>query len=347
MQQITDATGSGPFRFLRDQWQAGVQAVYARNPDYVPRNEPPSWTAGGKVAHLERVEWRIIRDATTAGAALQSGEVDWYDEVHPDLVPALRRNRNVRVAVRSRLGNFLIMRFNQLHPPFDKVAVRRAVMLAVDQSEYGVAAMGNDPALAKECYSFFTCDTPMASEVGSEPLHVRSIDRAKAALASSGYNGERVILLSATEIPNVSASAQLTLQTLQRMGMNAEIVATDFATIIQRRANRDPGAWNIFFTGWSGADVMNPAVNASLRGNGVNAWPGWPTEPRLEALRAQWLVAADEAEQRRIAQEMQRVAFETVPYVPLSRIFLPSGFRANVEGVISAPPALFWNVRKT
>jgi hypothetical protein len=39
--QITEAIGSGPFIFKRDEWKAGEKAVYLRNPKYKPRNEPP------------------------------------------------------------------------------------------------------------------------------------------------------------------------------------------------------------------------------------------------------------------------------------------------------------------
>jgi peptide/nickel transport system substrate-binding protein len=57
-EQIKEIVGSGPFRFVRDEWQPGHQAVYVRNPDDVPRNEVPSGSTGGKKAYLEKVIWR-------------------------------------------------------------------------------------------------------------------------------------------------------------------------------------------------------------------------------------------------------------------------------------------------
>jgi peptide/nickel transport system substrate-binding protein len=42
-QQITEAVGSGPYKFGKEEFQPGHIAVYVKNPDYVPRNEPPSW----------------------------------------------------------------------------------------------------------------------------------------------------------------------------------------------------------------------------------------------------------------------------------------------------------------
>ena len=78
-EQIKDFLGSGPFRFVKDEWQPGNQVVYVRNPDYVPRSEKPSGSTGGKVAHLDKVIWRYIPDAATASAALERNEVDWWE----------------------------------------------------------------------------------------------------------------------------------------------------------------------------------------------------------------------------------------------------------------------------
>jgi ABC-type transport system substrate-binding protein len=58
--QVTEVDGSGPFKFLKEEWQSGHKAVYVKNPDYVPRAEPPNNTAGGKVAKVDRVEWLYI-----------------------------------------------------------------------------------------------------------------------------------------------------------------------------------------------------------------------------------------------------------------------------------------------
>ena len=50
--QITEAGGSGPFRFLKEEWQPGHKVVYVKNPDYVPGAEPLDNLAGGKTAQV-------------------------------------------------------------------------------------------------------------------------------------------------------------------------------------------------------------------------------------------------------------------------------------------------------
>ena len=109
---ITEVIGSGPFRFLKDEFVAGSSAAWEKFDGYVPRQEPAEWTSGGKVAHFQRIEWKIIPDAATASAALQNGEVDWYEQAQADLVPLLRRNADIVIAPSNPQGYIGGMRFN-------------------------------------------------------------------------------------------------------------------------------------------------------------------------------------------------------------------------------------------
>lgn len=345
--QITDATGSGPYRFLKDEWQPGARSTYARFDGYAPRQEAPSWSAGGKVANIERIEWLSIPDAATAAAALQSGEINWWGEMQADLVPTIRRSRNARVVIYNKLGTFMSLRFNSLHPPFDNPAVRRAVMLGIKQSDYALAIQGDDPELSQVCPSYWTCGTPLSTDAANAPLRTADIEKAAAALKASGYRGEKALILQATDIYNNKASGEVTFDLLKRMGMNAELVATDWGTVVQKRANKEPNVWGIFHTGWSGLDNINPAVNVSLRTNGAGAWFGWPDDPRIEKLREEWFAATDPEAAKRTTTQMQVLAFETVPYIPLCLTYFPSGVSNRVQGVLEGPVPYFWNVRKT
>jgi peptide/nickel transport system substrate-binding protein len=93
--QIDEYVGSGPMRFVKNEWVPGAKAVFEKFTGYVPRNEPTSWLAGGKQILADRIEWVTIPDPATAAAALQNGEVDWLQNPIPDLVPTLKKNRNV------------------------------------------------------------------------------------------------------------------------------------------------------------------------------------------------------------------------------------------------------------
>ena len=128
---INEPTGSGPYRFKADERVPGAKVVYERFAGYVPReNGAIEMTAGPKRASFDRVEWTIAPDNATALAALQRGEIDWLQTPAPDLLPLLRANPKITVRTIAPTGLIAYMRFNQLQPPFDNPALRRALRYA-------------------------------------------------------------------------------------------------------------------------------------------------------------------------------------------------------------------------
>src|SRR6266481_2814990 len=349
-QQVTEAVGSGPFKFVKEEFQPGHMAVYVKNPDYVPRSEPPSWGSGGKVVRVDRVEWLYVPDAMTKAAALASGEVDWWENPTPEIWPLLAANPELTLAELDPLGSMGTLRFNHLHPPFDNVKMRQAVLAAIDQVDFMVAYAG-DPQNWKVCPSFFTCGTPMASNAGSDALTgKRDFDKAKKLIAEAGYKGEKIVVLDGVDQPLIHAEALVAADLMKKLGINVEVAASDWGTLVTRRASKKPideGGWNVFGTGWVGADQLDPSLNVMLRANGEGAWFGWPKDDELEELRTQWLKASDSEARQEIAVKVQERAFEVVPYIPTGQWTDKTAYRKNVKGVISAPAFFMWNVEKT
>ncbi len=348
--QISEVDGSGPFKFVKDEWVPGSKAVFVKNTDYVPRKEPPSFAAGGKVVKVDRVEWLYIPDSATAAAALGAGEADWWEQPPSDLVPALAANKDVTVATVDPLGNIGVLRFNQLQPPFDNPKMREAVLNLVNQKDY-MQAVAGDPKYWRTCVSVFACGTPLASEAGAdELLHGPNLGKAKELIKEAGYKGEKLVLLDATDQPIVHAQALVTAQALTQAGINVQVDANDWGTLVTRRTSKKPvseGGWNMFHTWTSAPDMLSPALNAPLRGNGDNAWFGWPNDPRLEGLIDAWFKAPDFAAQKKLAEDIQVEAYSTeIPYVPTGQFVVPTAYRKDLSGIIIAPVAFLWNVEK-
>src|SRR3984893_14683626 len=152
-QQIKEQIGSGPFKFVQAEFQPGVKAVYEKNKNYVPRKEPPSWTAGGKVVKVDRVEWITMADAQTAVNALQSGDIDFMEAPPFDILPVLAANKDIKVETLNKLGFQTLGRMNFLYPPFDNVKVRRAAFMAMNQKDVLDALVGN-PEYYRICGAF-------------------------------------------------------------------------------------------------------------------------------------------------------------------------------------------------
>src|SRR5215813_3465801 len=286
-QQIPEAIGSGPFKFVKEEWQPGNKAVFVKNPDYVPREEAPSFASGGKVAKVDRVEWLYIPDTATAAAALNAGEADWYEQPPADLVPVFSTNKDIVVTTVDPLGNHGILRFNHVLPPFNNQKLRAAVLNLVDQKDYMRAAAG-DEKYWKVCAALFVCGAPLETNAGAEVLlKGPNLAKAKQLIEEAGYKGERIVLMSATDQPIVHGQSLVTLQALRQTVYPVDFQANDWGTLITRRASKEPldkGGWSIFHTWAAAPDLFSPAVNIPLRGNGDKAWFGWPTDDKIESL---------------------------------------------------------------
>ena len=295
--------GSGPMAFNKDEWVPGAKAVFERFAGYEPRPEAADWLSGGKRMMFDRIEWLILPDDATKAAALQNGEIDWWENPIPDLVPLLKRNRNVNVDIADPLGNIGSFRMNHLHPPFNDVRARRAVMMALSQEDYMRAVVGDDETLWKPLPGYFTPGTPVYTEAGGDVLTgPRKYDEAKKLLAEAGYKGEPIVLLVATDVAITKAEGDVTADLLKKIGMNVDYQALDWGTVGARRAKKDPpsqGGWNIFHTWHAGADCINPAPYTAFDCGGDKAWFGWPNSPEIEAGIDAWYNAPDvEAEKQ-------------------------------------------------
>ena len=344
-EQITEYIGSGPFVFDKDKWVPGSKVVYNKFEGYVPRSEPPSAAAGGKVAKVDRVEWTYFPDQSTAMNALLAGEVDYFEQPANDLVPIMSSNPDVVVEVNDPLGNIGFARFNSLLPPFDKAEVRRAAIMAMKQEDYLAAAVG-DQKYWKTCYSVYPCGTPMASEVGSEVIKTADIDVASKALKAAGYDGTPVVIMQPTDIPLLSAFSLVSAEKLRKIGMKVEVQAMDWSTLTSRRALRDPvadGGWNMFHTWWIGADVIDPMAIA-FSGNPDKGWFGWPSDEALETARAAFAVAGTLEEKQEFAKKAQERLWAIGASGELGQFFVPVAYRSNVKGLIKSPVQFFWNM---
>ncbi len=348
--QIPDAIGSGPFKFVKAEWEPGHKAVFVKNTGYVPRGEPPSFASGGKVAKVDRVEWLYIPDTATAAAALNSAEADWYEQPPNDLLPLFAKNPDVVVKTVDPLGNIGVLRFNQIHPPFDNPKMREAVLNLVNQKDY-MQAVAGDEKYWKTCVAIFVCGTPFATEAGADQLlRAPNLQHAKELIAAAGYKGQEIVLLDATDQPIVHAQALVTNEALTQAGLKVRLDANDWGTLITRRASKEPddkGGWDLFHTWTSAPDMLSPALNGPLRGNGDKAWFGWPKDPKLEALIDDWFKAADLAGQKELATAIQVEAYShEIPYVPTGQFQIPTAYRKSLDGIIISPVVFLWNVEK-
>ena len=241
-----------------------------------------------------------------------------------------------------------IIRFNFLQPPFNNQKLREALLYVVNQKDYVMGIAGNE-ANGHPCYSFYACGTPLASEIGAEPLKgKRDFDKARQLIQESGYKGEKIVIISATDQPIVHAQSLITTELLRKLGLNVELQAGDWGTLITRRTSKEPvekGGWSIFHTWFVGPDMISPA-NMPMVNLGEKSWFGWPADPKVEELRQAWFNTTDAAAGKKAADAVQLAAFKFVPYITTAQFIIPTAYRSNLSGVIIAPVTFLWNVDK-
>jgi peptide/nickel transport system substrate-binding protein len=347
---ITEYVGSGPLVFRGDQWVSGSSAVFERFAGYIPREEKSDWLAGGKRMLIDRLEWQVIPDPSTAAAALQNGEVDWWEQPISDLVPLLKRSRDIRVDIADPLGNIGVFRVNHLHPPFNDRRARQALMMATDQSDFMQAIVGDDPALWKTVAGYFPPGTPLFTEQGGEVLKgKRDYAAAAALLKASGYNGEKIVLMAATDQPPAKAQADVTADLLGRIGVNVDYQAMDWGTMTSRRASMKPpseGGWHIFHTWASGVGSASPATYPHIYCTGKTAWFGWPTDEQVQTDIAAWYEATDPVAEKAAAATLNAALIAEVPFIPTGFFLNYQATRTSLSGVVNAPVPIVWDVRK-
>ena len=346
--QIDSQIGSGPFIYQKNESKAGEKHVYLKNPKYKPRSEPPSGLSGGKVAKVDRVEIVEMPDTQQQVNALIAGEIDMIEQPPHDLLPILKKAKDVRLVSWNPYGHQFVFRMNHVVKPFDDPRIRKAALLALRQEDYLKATIG-DPEYYKVCTAAFICDTPNAFNAPGDLLIKPDFDKAKALLKEAGYDGTPVVVMQSTTLPVLTNTAPVTKQLLEQAGFKVDVQSMDFQTLATRRTRKDPadkGGWNILHTFAVGADIMNPISTAFMGAQGEKSLWGWPTDPEMERLRDAYAKETDPAKARALAGAVQARAIETAQYGWLGQWYGPGAERTNITGWLKAPVPVLWNIEK-
>jgi len=345
--QIDDYVGSGPYIFKKDEWKPGEKIVYIKNTAYKPRAEPPSALAGGKVAKVDRVEWLAISDPATAANALLTGEIDIIEVPPPDLFPMLKADKNIQLFGWNQAGSQIIMRMNHLHPPFDNVKARQAVLYSIAQEDFLRAQVG-DPEIYRTCNAPLVCGSKYEKSYG-DLLIKPDYEKAKALLKEAGYDGKPIVMMHQTDLQSSNQLPAVGKQLLERGGFKVDVQSTDWQTVVSRRARKeapDKGGWNIFYTTTTTVDADNPAANAFSSGGCDKAWFGWPCDAEITKLREAFADETDTAKRKEIVEKIQLRASVFPTHAFLGQYTAAAALRKNITGNLVSPVTVFWNVEK-
>jgi peptide/nickel transport system substrate-binding protein len=347
--QISSAVGSGPFIFVKEEWRPGDKAVYVRNPNYVPRTGKPDGLAGGKVVKVDRVEWLSMPDPNTAISALTAGEIDYLQNPAMDTYPVLKADKNVRLVTVDPGGSMLWIRPNHLQPPFDNAKARQALLHCIDQTAIMQAIGAPSENYRPFCGSFFMCGTPLETSAGSAGLEKPDLEKARALLEESGYDGRPVLFMQPSDLSANFNATVVIADSMRKAGFKVQIDTLDWGTVSQRRNSKKPvseGGWNLFTTAATALDASTPLTNPYLATPCPNDIAGFPCDEELQKRRQSWWESSDVQERARLADRIQERAYEVVPYINGGQWKQLTAIRSNVSGVGETIVPAFWDVSK-
>jgi peptide/nickel transport system substrate-binding protein len=342
-QRIPEPIGSGPFRFVKSAWRPGDQMVLERNADYVPRKEAPDFLTGGKNVKIDQLTLRVMPDPSTGGNALIAGEIDYMQYLPFDMLPVLEAEKSLKFVglggIHQFQGNF---RLNHAAPPFDNPAVRKVMWKLVDQDATLTAIGVPEKYRAKSCASFWLCGAPLSTDAGAAG-NTFDLAAARAELKQSGYKGEPVIIMEVAGSISQTAS-KLLVQNMKDVGFVVEQQQRDWSTVLARRAKKE--GWSMFPVYSNGTDMFSPLSHFYVAST-CNDYPGWSCDNRIPALLKTFTRANTLDERKRIAAEIQAVAYELTPSVMWGQFTIPAGYRNTVKNLIQSDYPMFWEVEKS
>lgn len=345
--RLPELIGSGPFKFV--EWQPGVKFVVEKFEDYVPRDEPPSNLAGGKVAMVDRIERITMPDDMSAVNALLAGEIDLVTELPYDTIPLLESDPNVTVSPKPLLGKSLQIVLNHTQPPLDDIKIRQAVQLALSQQDFMTTYLGDRTDLYTLCPAIFMCGAPYETDVNSDRYMNPSAEKARALLAEAGYDGAPITFLHPTDQQFQRDMGTVLVQALRDAGFTVDDRQIDLATMFSRRNNNGPvseGGWNMFLTAFGGDAMMDPLTNPYVTGACDKAFVGWPCDDDLQGLWQDFLLADGADAKKTAATAIQGRANEIVTFIPMGQYSGVAAWNSALEGIISSPLHLYWNIEK-
>src|SRR5436190_10893499 len=341
-QRIPEPIGSGPFRFVKEQWRPGNTMLLERFADYVPRNETPDFLSGGKKVKIDQLTLRVMPDQSTGANALIAGEIDYMQYLPFDILPVLEKEKNLRFiglgGIHQFQGNF---RLNHAAPPFDNPAVRKVMWKLVDQDATLTAIGVPEKYRARSCPSFWMCGTPLTTDAGAAGNKF-DMAAAKAELKASGYKGEPVIILEVSGSISQTASRVL-VQNMRDIGFTVDQQPRDWPTVLARRAKKE--GWSMFPVYSNGTDMYSPLTHFYVAAT-CNDFPGWSCDNRVPELLKAFTRAATLEERQKIAAEIQVIAYEMVPSLMWGQFTIPAGYRTDLKGLIQSSYPMFWEVAR-
>ncbi|MBI4011195.1 MAG: ABC transporter substrate-binding protein [Candidatus Rokubacteria bacterium] len=304
-EKVTEFVGTGPFKLA--EWKPDQYIRMVRFDDYKSRSEPASGYGGGKTVSVDEIRWIPVPDVATRVAQIETGELDFADDLNIDAYDRLVRSANARPLV-AKPYYWLVAVLNKKEGLMTNQKLRQAWQAAIDIEPIMKAVAGGRP-------EFYRMDAGLAF-VENAAWHVkaegwgwneRNREKAKRLLKEAGYKGEPIRFVTTQEYKWMYDFALVSKQQLEDVGFNIDLQVVDWATLVKRRNN--PKEYEAFTTGTG--NIFEPTAFTILS----CTWPGWTCDEEIQRLNAELTRETDYKKRYALWTEMHKVFYERVPSI--------------------------------
>ena len=338
-----------PFGMVLDAFSKPSSIPLFVMPEKVAQTDPFKQITDmtGKHVYVDELDWVILRDAQTVANAIEKGEVDVVEMVPNEQYSVLKKNPDIQLLNQTGKQSAML-HLNHAIPPFNNPKIAQAALMAINQ-----AALQRAQIVHKElwntCTSIYPCGSLYASDKTDYFTGKPQFKRAQELLKEAGYDGTPVVLMLPADMPSLNKYPPVMAELLRRAGFKVDLQSMDWATLVTRRTKSSPvseGGWNGFITFWNQADTFNPLFFAPLTGSGLKGWFGWTDDPKLEALKDEFVGTSDLAKRKELAEGIQLRVMDSGVYGMLGEAKPIIALRKNISGLVEAPISVFWGLKK-
>lgn len=333
---IDSLIGTGPFKI--DSMVVDQEITLSRFAGYTGvTTGTASGITGPKKAFADKLVFHIVKDATTRINGLVSGQYDYATDIPADNAAELKANQDIQLNTLN--SGILAVVFDKAQGPFASQKLRQAAQMAV-----------NDEDVLKASYTspeFYDLNGALAmpaqkdwfTKASLDSYNQHNLEKAKALVKESGYNGEPITFVTTRDYPYMYNSAVVMADTLKKIGLTVNLEVSDWATVLKKIA--DPKQFDLFVSDFMKRPV--PIAYTYL----TPTYAGTTKDPDLTAGIDAVNAATSQAQGLKAMEAVQSAHYSYVPAIKFGDIRAITAQRKGVSGFISFISPVFYGSSKS
>ncbi len=324
--------GTGPF--MVQEYVTRDHVTLVRNPHYT---WAPAFYGRQGPAALGKIIWRIIPDDSTRMGTLETGETNIVEYLIPQEVARFKAKAKYKVLFIDAPGSPRVIMLNVAKAPTNELAVRQAMIYAVDQKAIvnaffkGVylpaytplepSTLGYNPALA----TMYPFDPAKAKQL---------LDKAGWTVGSNGMRQRHGVPLKPLFINQSGDQFDQVAQTVQaymrQVGIDLQLTDQSNPTIFATY-NKGPQNLSEIFYWYNDPSLLYSLYASSQIKSGFN-W-GHYANAQVDRLLAQGAATADQGKRQALYRQAQQIIMRDAVIIPIQQKRTVIAHDATLQGL--------------